>query len=144
MKLRNTVGMGLIGAALVGLSGCGSLPSVSALVNPFNAWPIFVSRNEQVYITYIGWGAKLQVASLSNKLPGGSWHQGASYHAGGSPVRRGRVWSAGPLSTARFDGFEKVVVTWEQGRRIDRLTEIYRVRPGLAPRLVAKREHAGF
>lgn len=141
MKLRNAAGMGWIGAVLVGLSGCGSLPSVSAVVNPFNAWPISVSRNGYVYINYTGWGAKLQAASVSNKAPGGSWEHGASYHALGSPVARGRVWAAGPSTQGPFDGLVKVIITWGQGKRIDTLTEIYRFQPGTSPRVVTRQEH---
>ncbi len=135
--------MVLIGAALVGMSGCGSLPSVSAVVNPFNAWPISVHRNGYVYISYIGWGAKLLVASVSNKPPGGSWERGVTYHAMRGPEPRGRVLTAGLSSKAPYDGYVKVVITWDQGARIARLTEIYRLRPGTSPRLVATREHDG-
>ena len=60
MQIQRGVAIGFLGAALVGVSGCGALPSLNAVLNPMTAWRISVNRDARATVHYDGWGAKLQ------------------------------------------------------------------------------------
>ncbi len=143
MHIQRGVAIAFLGAAFVGVSGCGALPSLNAVWNPMTAWRISVNRDAKATVHYDGWGAKLQVAAVSNKPEGASWQPVASYHALGARISRHFDWWAGPTRPVPFNGLVQVVITWQQGTHADRLTEIYRLRPDTSPRLVSRREHQG-
>lgn len=80
-----------------------------------NAWQITVRPDAWATIRYVGWGARLGGAAISNKPNGGAWQAVSSLHNLYRPLSRQSRWGAGPSKKTPFAGFVKVVITWDQG-----------------------------